>query len=748
MKINIKSLFMLLMSSMILFGNVNIVNANDDFPTKQELERMNATSRNSLLNYLSEREALKASQNPEEFNKNVEDISVMRAAGAMTGEMAKFYMAVAFLEYSRCLKSGDATACTQFIESLKDPIGHIGFALFMKANHMTIDLAQVISRGKINPGMVSYLGLAGGMLAQTVFQDMYYHPLTQELLANSSNKDPELRKKNRKIILNKMWKSVISNSGSYLIEKIPHVAGLLGAAYLSHKTMALTGYTSSKLGNVLARFKPTSGTGKMLITFGENMAASKSVSVTSSKIVLRWADAAIATKRFKKGARLLRLNPYVALAGYAIDTVVFLMWAPIVEDFLVKKWDQSKSKKEIIKNNRSLNDSIVNGDSPEVILKKAKAFSTAFDQYRETIMHKANNTKMRHLMEINKIDKSLHRLVMYYTWLVSGADLDDPLYQANENSWHEDFIVHQINERTDHIEHLFCAQSAEDSVLRKISYHGIPVPGSHSFEYNYDDNRSYYENTMANMTSHRPTGIVFKKPRILNYYGTCDRDIRTVEGDDVNMFTHGTYEDVICPVNSEDGMENIKIKKTTMPRLHCQLTLNWYRSQILKTQQYNGRDIKEELLMGFDSNISVMMQKAWGQRDLMIMNFEKAVRSELIEGLTGLDVEIDEDNGKARIYGTSYDYDGANPLGFIPHLRYELGIWLEYLDGASSEQESVYQGMIKITQAKIKTARETLEFIKKPYKKRVREVDTDMFEEVEPGEWQLIIRTLREYIVN
>lgn len=753
MKLNLKSLLFLLWSG--LFLSINTLVAQDNnFPTDEELERLSPSSRQALLDYISEREAIKASENPEEFNKNVEDITLMRAAGAMTGEMAKFYMAVAFLEYSKCLQSGDPLSCTQFVENLKDPIGHIGFAIFMKSNHMTIDFAQFVSRGKLNPGMVSYFGLAGGMLAQTVFQDLYYHPLTKELLDNASVRDPDLRIKNRKIILNKMWKTVISDGGSYLIDKIPNVAGLLGAAYLSHKTMALTGYASSKFGKVLTRFTPTSSVGKMLITFGEHMGATKSVSVTASKIVLRWADAAIAANRFKKGARLLRLNPYVALAGYAIDTVVFLMWAPVVEDFLVQKWDQSKSKKEIITTNKSLNASILASDEPQIIAEKAKKLAVAFDHYRETIMHKANNTKMRHLMEINKIDKAYDRLMMYYSWLASGADLNNPIYVANEQNWHEDFIINQINESTDHIEALFCGPKPEDSVLRSVSYHGVPMPGTHEFEFEFDANRTYYQNTMANMSSEQPTGIVLKKPRIMNLYGTCDRDMTTVPkngqvvGENVNLWTHGRYEDVICPVNSQNGIDKIILKKTKMPRLHCQLTMSWYRSQILKTHQYNGRDITKELSLNLDVNFGILMRKTWGQRDLMIMNFEKAVRTELIEGLTGLEVDIDEKTEEVTFMDTTYSYDGANPLGYIPHLTYELGLWNEYLNGANEVDKPTYEEMIKLTKLKIKTARETLEFIKLPYAKRVREVDTDMFEEIKPGEWQQIVQTLREYIVN
>ena len=69
----------------------------------------------------------------------------------------------------------DGTLCDTFVESLKDPISHIGFAIFMKSNHMTMEMVQIISRGKITPGIAGYLGLASGMMAQSIFHDLYYH---------------------------------------------------------------------------------------------------------------------------------------------------------------------------------------------------------------------------------------------------------------------------------------------------------------------------------------------------------------------------------------------------------------------------------------------------------------------------------------------------------------------------------------------------------------------------------------------
>ena len=110
---------------------------------------LSPSNRRALLEYIADREAQRASENPEAFNKDVKDITLMQRAGAMTGEMAKFYLAVAVLEFSNCLQTGDATKCTQFMESLKDPVGHIGFAIFMKGNKMTIDMAQFVTRGRI-----------------------------------------------------------------------------------------------------------------------------------------------------------------------------------------------------------------------------------------------------------------------------------------------------------------------------------------------------------------------------------------------------------------------------------------------------------------------------------------------------------------------------------------------------------------------------------------------------------------------
>ena len=131
----------------------------------------------------------------------------------------------------------------------------------------------------------------------------------------------------------------------------------------------------------------------------------------------------------------------------------------------------------------------------------------------------------------------------------------------------------------------------------------------------------------------------------------------------------------------------------------------------------------------------------------MIMNYEKQIRKELIKGLTGKSVIVNDDETVS--IGATTSYTGVHPDGFIPHLYFELGIWQNYKSNTDDvTQQKVFQTMADQTMAKIKASKDLLEFIKKPYKDRVREVDTDMFQEIEPGEWQHIIRTLREYVVN
>ena len=120
--------------------------------------------------------ALEAAKNPALFHETIEDITKIGPVGAMTLEMAKFYYAVAAVEFTHCVIQSDGTLCDAFVESLKDPISHIGFAIFMKSNHMTMEMVQIISRGKANSPRLSDQEMKTGMfgLALVVFGSFIY----------------------------------------------------------------------------------------------------------------------------------------------------------------------------------------------------------------------------------------------------------------------------------------------------------------------------------------------------------------------------------------------------------------------------------------------------------------------------------------------------------------------------------------------------------------------------------------------
>ena len=313
---------------------------------------------------ISDEKVREVLENPRKFQEKVEDISVLKSAGVMTAEMAKFYFVVAGMSFTKCYYESDSTVCNQFIDSMKDPVGHIGFAIFMKANHLTVDLAQMKAlRGRITPGMAGYLGLAAGMTAQSVFTDVYYHQTVQDYFKTFNIKDKRERKKAKKAAMNAMWKSFTEGSGSYLFNKIPHVAGLLGAAYLSHKTVRLLGRALNFGGSRVVHFGHNSKKTASVIRFGKNLKNHYKLAKTGIKYV--W-----------NGSKIVRINPVVAIGSYVVETAIFLAWAPVVEDFLVKHWDRNFAINDVADAREKLWDAIVYQRSNSQIEEKAKRLLT------------------------------------------------------------------------------------------------------------------------------------------------------------------------------------------------------------------------------------------------------------------------------------------------------------------------------------------------------------------------------------
>jgi hypothetical protein len=698
-------------------------------------EEITETS-NREVQAIADRELRRAIDNPEEYHRQISDITNPTGnkdnpIKVMTLDMAKFYWAVAAVEFTHCLTSNDSTRCTQYMEGLKDPIGHIGFALFMKTNHMTIDLAQVVTRKRINPGMASYLGLATGMMAQTIFQDIAYHPKVRELFRTATITDPVLRKQKRDKVLNELWIDFTQNSGKYLFNKIPNILGLLGSAYVSHKTMQALGSMFTRSSR-LVKFVFDPKTARTIIRYGAGLVRQRQM--IKAGIKLAW-----------KGGRLVRVNPVVAIGSYLVETIVFLVWAPIIEEFLVKHWDRGNALLDISKAKDSLVNAIEQGKETSDIEKEVGKLAKGYDRFRESIISKAEITKMRHLIGIQQMDAKFQKMLMYYEWLIKGMDYNSDLWTLNEQEYHSSHLITSINDSVDNANSFFCGKSPDNAVEREVDVNGIPMPSSWSYDYSFDANRTYYENMRTNEGVFNTTGIVLNPFRVMTVDGLCESDIKRMNGGSMPS----SYDQGMCPLRYHADTESIDWTPHRTYGLFCRVYLSQARQRVLIDGQLKGRNIRDQLADKLDEAAGKVMRKIWSQRDLMVMRFEKAVRIELATALSGKTVRLSNTDTltlSGSVDSTSF-LTGSIPLGMIAHFDYERTVWNEYMDKYTSggPLATVLRKQLDELYKKQRAAEELLAYTLQPYSQRVR--SQDFFQEIPTQDWQKVVHTLREYIV-
>lgn len=68
----------------------------------------------------------------------------------------------------------DPLAYERFIDSLKDPAAHVGFAAFMATNHELSFYLSQIMKGKISRHFIPYIGMSAGMIVSSVINEMWH----------------------------------------------------------------------------------------------------------------------------------------------------------------------------------------------------------------------------------------------------------------------------------------------------------------------------------------------------------------------------------------------------------------------------------------------------------------------------------------------------------------------------------------------------------------------------------------------
>ncbi|MAW06886.1 MAG: hypothetical protein CME61_01245 [Halobacteriovoraceae bacterium] len=672
--------------------------------------------------------ALLASQNPKKFHEGIKDITKIGPVGAMTLEMAKFYYAVAAVEFTHCIMSSDGTLCDAFVESLKDPISHIGFAIFMKSNHMTMEMVQIVTRGKINPGISGYLGLASGMMAQSIFHDLFYHPRVQELLRVNRIENKEERITERKKVLNNLWDDFINGSGSYLFNKIPNVLGLLGTAYLSHKTTQIAGKALSK-SERLIRFTTNKKTSNTIINYGKNLKKKKDLTRAGIKFV--W-----------NGTKFVRIHPVVAVGTQFVETVVFLLYAPVVEGFVVKQWDLSHSLSSVKDSEKNLRASIQRNDHPEVVKKWSQSLVNSWESFREIILRESSNKKSVYAQKLQDIDIRFQKLFLYYEWLLNGMNYKSEIWKNNPFDFHKLNSADSINEATRYAEHFFCGKNPEDAVTRTTDYLGVPLIFKEEFTFHYDQNLTHFENMLKNYGKKMPLNIHFSPFQVHYIPGLCESDLKKSNWNK----KIGPYDKILCPVDYRRSLNFINWEWNFTSGTVCRLDMAQSRKHILKTGVYKGKNIKEEIQESLDESFGSILKKVWSQRDLIIFRYEKSIREKLIEALIGRDVDIDKNDNitvSGDVESTAF-FRKQMPLGIIPHYEYEINYWTNLLTRYPQYDEVFYE-LIQIAKRKMKASKDLLTYSKLPYRFRVRK--NNFVKEVPKEEWKKIIQSLREFVI-
>ena len=144
-------------------------------------------------------------------------------------EMAQFYLAMGVSEYWHCVQKDEPQSCTDYLQMMSDPISHLGFVFFMITSRSVTEMGI---KSKITAPFASYLGLASGLLVQTVFEEIYRHPNMETYLNSRYIEDPVQRTKIRKEALSELYETTFGSQEWY-IEKFPLVSSLLLAAGFS-----------------------------------------------------------------------------------------------------------------------------------------------------------------------------------------------------------------------------------------------------------------------------------------------------------------------------------------------------------------------------------------------------------------------------------------------------------------------------------------------------------------------------------
>lgn len=496
-------------------------------------------------------------------------------------EMAQFYLALGVSEYWHCAQNDDPLSCSEYLQMMSDPISHLGFVFFMVASRQVTELGL---KSKITAPLANYLGLASGMLVQTVFEEIYRHPDMQIFLKSRYIEDEKERNEVRKKALQRLYDKTFNDQEWYL-QKFPLISSLLLAAGFSPLIVKSTYTISSSSYSLLKKiFGPTKF--KKLDSFfstqknGLNK-LKRRISVKGVKIVLN------------KG-KTTKLAPIIYAGEYLIGTITFLELHHIIDDYISEFWREYRSKKLVKKEIENLEKELSkNQEDKKKILLKIQSLKELWDNYRLAISEKAFSAYARHIGDLNQMESSSENVFFYYTWLGRGMNSEDPEWLENKNDWHaplydlfsfDSTVQENIKIEQDHyIYQLFCGKPLKESIEFTLDYSGIPIPFA---KFTLDE----YKKIRSRIGDEFKLKSYNLQPyKIIDYPYTCEKDLKRLDGKPIVIFSTNHNSNVarfdmnleyLCPIHLNEN--NFLLKEKPMSKRSCLYTLDLYRKYLLK----------------------------------------------------------------------------------------------------------------------------------------------------------------------
>lgn len=538
-------------------------------------------------------------------------------------EMAQFYLALGVSEYWHCSKNDDPLSCSEYLQMMSDPISHLGFVFFMVASR---SISEVGIKSKLNPQFAGYLGLASGMLVQTVFEEIYRHPDMQDFLRTRYIAEGEQRMKIRKESISRLYASTFGDKEWYA-EKIPLISSLLLAAGFSPVLVKSAYKINSVSYRMLKKIIGAEKFQKMDSFFskqGKSVAKLKRrISVKGIKVV------------FNKG-KTTRFAPVIYLGEYLIGTITFLELHHIIDAQVSKYWREYRAKKGLT---MALNNFKSSLQAPLLSEKEAirhiKLVEEFWDNYRLALSETSFSLYARHTGHLDKMERSKEKVFKYYVWLARGADENDLEWIANENQWHapsydllsfKSTIKKNIEqEKHYYINEMFCGAAIEDTIEFRVDYSGIPVPFAKVSLKEYRKLRDFLGNKL------KLQSYDVNPYRAINFPGVCEKDLTTLKGKAIRVFSHeksdiSRYDmrsKYFCPISFDQGA--FVLKKVKLIKRDCLKLQQQYREHLLK-HEFDHRILLSKIYEDFSERVPNLLGLFKTQK---IRRYEKALQAKI-----------------------------------------------------------------------------------------------------------------------